>query len=570
MPYTPQGLVTVAFLKTQLDAGYDHLSLFEPLVIDALNRISARDLIASEVRQVIFDSTNLKIPVPTVQTLLGRCAKSGYLDRNGGRFHKTNFPIPPSNIASASAPIKEGQLRLGHALAEYSQRASIAFISSDEAVQSLASFISANKLQILLNQAPVESGHFNLKQTRNFARFITERCIPDPELSTPLKSLLEGILLADVLLMRDIQSAQIKFNGCAVFLDTHILLAALGLNGPADELATKEGMAAIRNAGAQTLAFERTVVEIRGILRVYEDKLGTNEGRLSLFPTSMTSYMIANRYTPADVKVIALELEQRLRRIGIAIRDFPSHVPEHTLDEQSLTRLLSSYGGSSVEPRVRHDVDCAAAILTLRLGHVAHDLERCDAVFSTTSGSVVKSVQEWYTSQQGQGISPFVHHAFLTTLAWLKKPAFSPDLKLHELAAVCLSAIRPTEAAWEKMLSTLRQYVAEGRMSDDESVAIVANGLTEALLSKLDDDFEPDSSSINEAIERVREELRREHAKAAEIEIERVREESQSQVRAALNREQAARDAALRAQRLGSSRVDLQACKLEYSIVSPK
>ena len=72
-------------------------------------------------------------------------------------------------------------------------------------------------------------------------------------------------------------------------------------------LQQKEGLAAIRNAGAQLLAFERTVTEIRGILRVYQDKLATNEGRLSLFPTSMTAHMIGERYSPTEVKIIALE-----------------------------------------------------------------------------------------------------------------------------------------------------------------------------------------------------------------------------------------------------------------------
>ncbi len=551
MSYTPQGLVTVAFLKTQLDAGRDHLSLFEPLVLDALNQIQNTDLTAAEVRDVVFDRTNLKVPVPTVQTILGRCAKSGYLERKGGRFHKTEIPVPPSDLGAASEEIKRGQTLLGEALIEHSRRAGIAISSPDEAVQALAGFISAHKLELLLQHSPPDPRPGELKTARNFARFITERCIPEPSLNGPLNSLLEGILLADVLLMRDVQSSQLKFSGCCVFLDTRILLAALGLNGAADELATKEGLAAIRNAGAQTLAFEGTVTEIRGILHVYEEKLATNEGRLSLFPTSMTSHMIANRFTPADVRVIALELEQRLRFIAINIQPFPPHVAEHTLDEASLTRILSKTNGSryGLEPRAKHDADCAAAILTLRAGRVAYDVERCSATFSTTSGLVVKNVQQWYGEQHGEGIPPVVHHALLTTLAWLKKPAFSPDLKLHELAAVCLSAMRPTEAAWSKMLFALRQYVAEGRMSDDESVAIVANGLTETLLSRFDDDFEPDAASITEAIERVREELRREHVTAAQAEVARVRLEADAQLNEAHQSEAIAKAKAVEAQK---------------------
>lgn len=553
MSYTPQGLVTVAFLKTQLDAGRDHLSLFEPLVFDAISQIASNDLVANDVREVISQRTNLAIPLATIQTLLGRCARTNYLRRSGDRFHKTQIPIPPSDLVAASAAIREGQTVLGQALVEHSSAAGITFESPEVAIQELASFISTHKLEILLQQS-VDPRQGSLKELRNLARFITERCIPDPSLAGPLKSLLDGILLADVLLMKDIRNSQLKFSNCQIYLDTRILLAALGLNGSADEIATKEGLAAIRNAGAQTVAFERTIVEIRGILRVYEDKLGTTEGRLSLFPNSMTSYMIANRLSPADVKVIAMEIETRLRRMTINIQPFPAHINTYTLNEETLTRALAKTDqrAARTEPRVQHDVDCVAAILTIRAGRVSFDLERCSAVFSTTSGMVVKNVQQWYAEQTGEGISPVVHHAFLTTLAWLKKPAFSPDLKLHELAAICFSAMRPTEVAWGKMLSTLRQYVAEGRMSDDESVAIVANGLTETLLSKLDDDFEADSASINEAIERVREELRREHLSAAQREIERVRAESDARVEAARTQEETAKNEAMIALQVAS------------------
>jgi hypothetical protein len=154
---------------------------------------------------------------------------------------------------------------------------------------------------------------------------------------------------------------------------------------------------------------------------------------------------------------------------------------------------------------------------------------------------IVRNVQQWYTDQKGEGLSPVVHYAYLTTLAWLKKPAASPHLKLHELAATCVATMRPTDAVWERMISTLRQYVAEGRMSDDESVAIVANGLTETLLSELDDDFGPDSGSINEAIERVRENLRLEHINAAKGEIDQIRSESNEMLKDANLREEAAR-----------------------------
>jgi hypothetical protein len=163
MSYTPQGLVTVAFLKTQLDAGRDHLSLFEPLVLDALNQILSADLVASDVRDVISQRTNLSVPVATVQTLLGRFTKQGFLARSGGCFHKTDIPIPSSDLLHASSKIRADQLLLGEALIEHSSSYSITFESAETAVQALASFISSNKLEILLQDGYLrDSGNPNI------------------------------------------------------------------------------------------------------------------------------------------------------------------------------------------------------------------------------------------------------------------------------------------------------------------------------------------------------------------------------------------------------------------------
>jgi uncharacterized protein YoaH (UPF0181 family) len=117
--------------------------------------------------------------------------------------------------------------------------------------------------------------------------------------------------------------------------------------------------------------------------------------------------------------------------------------------------------------------------------------------------------------------------------------------------------MRPTEAAWKNMVSTLRQYVSEGRMSDDESVAIVANSLTEDLLSELDDDYGPDSASITEAIERVRDELRREHLASANAKIEEIKKSHASTMEEARAREESVLAELNTARRIASEASDL-------------
>ncbi|MBK7922239.1 MAG: hypothetical protein IPJ95_01190 [Gemmatimonadetes bacterium] len=202
--------------------------------------------------------------------------------------------------------------------------------------------------------------------------------------------------------------------------------------------------------------------------------------------------------------MLSATLAKRLGHLAIGVRELPKHDRHFTLDEKALSVALTPAGDPTDTPRVRHDVDCVAAVLTMRGEHRAHSLERAGYVFSTTSGSVVRTVHRWYRTQGEAGCSPIIHHFALTNIAWLKKPAAAQNLKLHELTSLCLAALRPSTATWDRFIGNLRSMRADGTLTDDEAVAIAASELTEPMLASLDDDVEPDAATIDEVIQRVK------------------------------------------------------------------
>jgi predicted transcriptional regulator len=524
MAIAPKGLATVAFLKTRMDEGFDHLALFEPLVFDALLNLDKSDFLAEDVVRVISDRTSLIIPIQTMRTLLGRCVKKKLLSREGGRFLRTNSPIPGSNLDAARAKIALKQEVLSDALAMFLESKGLEPISADSALSALAEFISQNKVSLMLREdaasEPTQRATPDRRLPRAIAEFVSERCLRQPDLRDALASMLEGMVLVDVLLRRDIPETAQGFSNLQVYLDTGILFDALGLCGIANGVAANESLTALRQAGARTLTFSKTVEEIRRILNVYQEKLGTVEGRLSLFATALTSHFLQEHTSPSDIKIISSTLEKRLEKAGVPIKEVPQHIPEFTLDEKTLgTALLNDKSRDIDQPRIRHDVDNVAAILTIRRDRNASTIERSVAIFSTSSGRVIKSVREWYEAEGGTGVPPIIHHQAITTLAWLKKPAAAPNVLLHELAATCVAVMRPTRATWEKMTAVLRRLRDQGIINDDETSAIVASELMEPVLASLDDETEPDSDSITEAIDRVRSQYRKEALGEARIAI---------------------------------------------------
>lgn len=574
MAYVPKGLATVAFLKTRLDEGYDHLSLFEPLILDALAHVTSPDFLAEDIKAVLHERTGgVLLPSNTIQTLLGRCTKQGLLRREGGRFFRTSRRLPESGLQVARTRIQTEQDSLGQAFVQFAAGQGLTIESTQDALAALAAFVSDNKIHLVLNEllpdSPLDRSSLDRKLTRVVARFITQS-LESPALRPALEALTEGILLHDTLLMRDIPEVKERFQELLVAFDSGLLFAALDLAGVANAIAAKEGLSLLRQAGARTVAFSRTVDEMLRLLAIYEDRLGTTEGRLSLYPTALTQHLLTTRRSPADIRLISSTIQNRLAQLGIGIIEIPARESLYTLNEENLVEALTDVARPDPEaPRIQHDVNCIAGVLTFRKGRHSTSIERSVAIFSSTSGRVVRNVQRWFFAEGEHGTPPIVHNAALTSIAWLKKPAATPGLKMHEVAALCVAAMRPTRRTMTKFIETLRRLRAEGTITDDETAAVVASELMEPLLARLDDEFEPDSDSIQEAIERVRDAYRREADATAQEAVTKAQADAAATRHAAEEAVRSARAEAALAERTAAgalaARSDLLA-RIEASI----
>ena len=523
MPETPKGLATVAFLKTRLDEGHDHIGMFEPLVYDALHGLTDQDFLARDVKKQILNRSNIQLPRATVSTLLRRLTRRGFLVRKGGRFFRTTNPIPRSDFDQAVERISAEQRALGAALVHYAADNGRGFGSEESALEALATFVSDNKVDLVLDEAfrdsPLDRSSESRKIVRLIARFVTEQCLDPLQHHHPaFKALVEGIILSDTALLTDLDKAAERFHALTVVLDTPVVFSALGFQGTANSLAAKEGIALLSKAGARTIVFMATVHEMRGILAIYEERVATTKGRLSLRSTPLSHHVLSSRLSSADLRIISATLEERVQGAGVKIRDLPPRQSRYTLGERELAKkLLDQDEEDTNRPRIRHDVDCIAGVLTLRAGRTSTSIERAGAIFCTSSGRVVKNVQNWFADEtRGQGgIPPIIHQEALTSIAWFKTPGTS-SLKIHELAAVCAAAMRPTSQTWTKFVDSLRRLRSDGSITDDEIAAIVVSELTEPLLARLDDDGDADADSITEAIERIRETYRNEATRAAD------------------------------------------------------
>lgn len=525
---SPRGLATLALLKTRFDEGRDHLGMVEPFVEDAVAQVPHESFVAADIAKIVAERCGLQLPTDTVKTVLNRLSRQKKVEAAGGRF-VVGLKLAALDVEAARAPIVDQHRDLQDALVSFADEAGLP-VQPEDALLLLAQFIAENKLSLLMNEDPegsFSSEGLGAKTTRLIARFVTEECLANPGLSKALESLTEGMILQDALLLRDVASLPQRFRNLTIILDTPVVFALLGLTGAANAIATKEGLSLLRDAGATTVVYERTTSEVRRILAVYEQKLATAEGRLSLFPTDLTSYVLEAQLAPSDIRMISATLEKQLASLAVPTWEVPRHDRRFTFDEEALAEALADRPGADTDtPRIRHDVDCIAGVLTMRRGRTSPSIENIGAVFCTTSGRVISTVRGWFLNQGLQGVPPLVHQYALTSLAWLKRPAAARGVQLHELAAICAAVLRPSRETWTAFVANLQKLRDDGALTDDETVAIVASEFTEPLLSQLDDEAVVDSDTIQQAIERVRRAYREDAEAAAGIAVRAARGEA--------------------------------------------
>ncbi len=511
---TPGGLVTVAFLKAQLDGGSDHLGIFMPLVFDVVARRGCESFAPNDIQDDLATVHQLAMPLPAVTTLLKRATSQRYLTREFGRYKVSpGRNLPLLDVASEKSRIRRAQSDLAGALCSHATGRGVVFDSNDAALEALFRFLEAEQVGLLLgkNPAAADSGDASQRERTVIAEFVQSVVRDDAILLSVLRGMLEGLVLYHAAFLPDLNAANRRFKNLRVVFDSTLVRQALGYEGDAMRTLMRDAINVLKGSDVQCVVLDKTIHEIKRILTLYEARLGTSQGRESLWPVPMARHLLRMRYSPSDLRQMSAMLEKDIAAIGLQVQQSPRRKPEYTSGEKALADRLSYHGSQndSLEPRVVHDVDCVAAVLTMRAGHHTTAIEDARAVFATAAPLVIRNVRLWWSEDEHEsGLEPVVHIRALANLAWLKKPALCASFKVNEMTALCAAALRPQQATWDRFLRHLETLERSNRLSSDEVTAIVISAMSDQLLKEAEFDGEDpadiDERTLDEVVERVK------------------------------------------------------------------
>jgi len=529
-----------------------------PLVLDAVAQQRPDTFATADIQDTLARRHGLTMPQQAVATLLRRAVRRGYVERVMGRYKQNpSHPIPPGNITADKEGIQLAQERLGEALREHAAKRHLTVPSTGAALDILFRFLEKEQVALLLGAPPAaaEATDTTLRERAVVAEFIQDAIRDDPAMRAVLRDILEGLVLYHAAFLPDLNAETRSFKNLLVAFDSSLVRQALGYEGVAMRVLLRETVDVLKAGGARCIVFDKTVHEIQRILSMYEERLATETGRRSLRSVPMARHFLTQRYSPSDVREMAALLEHDIVSAGFQMQVTPVRIPQYTASERALAqRLADPRTKDELEPRVQHDVNCVAAILTLRRGNTSTLIEESKAIFATSSPLVIQNTRLWYhQDEEGGGIEPIVHIRALSNLAWLKKPFLSTNFKEREIVALCTAALRPKQETWQRFLRHLQSLEKSKRLSSDEVTAIVVSAMSDRLLREVeeDDPADIDAITLDDIVDRVKgsyaaeaeqrvEEVARQVAAKAEEQVEEISRRYESKLEELTARERVA------------------------------
>ena len=549
-----RAITSLAVLRVNWDEeGRDYLENFFPFLNEVL-RASTEDRVSlADVSRQMRALVGFELPPGVVKTLLRRAAKRGYVRAQNNVFYVQRATLPSEPLAKREGDLRrECEALVGKLQAFAREQFGLSW-SGEEAEHALFGVVQSFAAPLLhaarQGERPVAPVGEDQRELYVAARFVEHAYDRDPTAFAYLESVATGAVLASAVYHEDPSAVAERFDGLTAYLDTPLVLDALGVNGALVRVPIVEMISLMREQGVEVLMLRGTFDETQGVLDAHGGMTGDRRNEVGRGP-------VRGSMSPSDARMLSAQLDDRLSELKVRVVDRPAYDRRYGVDESALeTRLQEAI--DYVNPGARlHDVQALLTVYALRKGQRPSRLERAAAVFVTTNATLAKAAHWFFHDEHGKETvrAPICVTADdLSTRLWLKTPNEAPELPTRQLLARAYAAYQPSDALLGKYLAETDRLRAAGTVSNQDYLLMRSSDdllrrVTEATLNDPDAFTEGTFDEIRQReMETVRAaaSARIERSEAARLAAERKAEALQTDVESA--RAEAERASAVRA-----------------------
>lgn len=551
---TGETLTSLAVLKASIDEGRDYLDYLRPFVTDYLAAERPDRVTDSSVAVAVRSRYGLVVPTAVVHVVLKRLAKEKLIVRRDGIYVLGH--IPESSVLRTRREASREQVeRVATRVVDYAFTTHTLILTTSEACDAIVDFLSLMSIsghrEFLVGTLLPTSENLPLASARLVAVFLNDVVRNEPTLLADFADLACGNMLANALISADLNDAPKTFRGTTLFLDTPIVLRALGLEGQDRRFATHETLKLARSLAAEIRIFSHTREEVARVIRGAASWLDHPEGRGGVVEEARRLDM-----TKSDLLLLEAKLDSLLEDEGLEVEPALPFVPAFQIDEEAFQDALDGDDVSYMNPRaLADDVQSVRSVYALRRRAKPTRLEDSVAVVVTSNTGLARVAQRFGKEHEPGTFSPVVTEFSIANTAWLKAPMDDPELPRLELLAWAYAAFNPTKKFREGVSRELAKLEKAGNISasDHQFLRSSVRGQDELIRATLGEESALTGETVAEVLRRVKSELieeergvtaaaqaqaRAEAARAAKLaaELEQAQAENRNRDRVTRNR----------------------------------
>jgi len=328
-----------------------------------------------------------------------------------------------------------------------------------------------------------------------------------------------GHMISAPLLYDDFEKFKGKLNGLDIYLDTGIIFRLLGFEDRFRKATYYDLINTFLEQKCNLNIFRHTIDEIKNNLNYCQFWIDNPKYDPSL-ANPILRYFRQENYTQSDIDRIIINLEDKLKRHKMKIKDAPTpnEYQNFQIDVEKLYQYITdlykenipSYELAKKELVIRRDIKSINAISKYRRGKYPTSINNTGSIFVTTNSSLAYVNKKFEKSQaEFKNIIPScVTDVFLGTLVWIQSPAKFHGIYEKKIIADCYAALEPSELLLKRYMVELAKLKSEGKINDEEHYLLRTHRTALNLLQELT--LADHENFTDKTPEEILEEIRRE------------------------------------------------------------
>lgn len=506
-------LIALALAKTIYNEKRNYLDAFAPFLIRSLDQSKYRTI--QEIENFLKVTYSLVIPLNTIQSILKRLEKGGYI-RLEGRGTDSLAAIPKSKATEhldhteeEADKIARKQNKLVSRLKNHFSEELKKDFSEEDIETKLKKYILDNisNLAILNGRQNHDKYDYSSQNAteKSITRFLITIFDQEQELYESFNDLLKGAVLWQSIAEKDSVNDESAISQLTVYLDTNIVLSLLGLHHESINRAARQLNELLQNDNKiHVRVFDKTLEEVINLLAGYKynkDNYGSQRVNHVYF------FLKKKGFDDADIDIFIEKIEHKLEDLQIykeeleiddtsdlKKRELKLYEQLYSENKTYETEKTDEFQRSeeAVNRSTLHDVAIISKIRNIRNGWQS-SFEKCKAIFLTNSYRLYKFSSR--NKLNKQAITEVITDITLTNILWLKNPGSDVGITIDNLLYVHSSEFMVDNKIWRKFLRTLKQMHNSGEIDEgDYALLMSKNQLKEEyLLSKKQEEITPES-----------------------------------------------------------------------------